>query len=193
MGVAVDLFDLLTRRARGATPLAEGEAMSDDSVFYFAYGSNADPERFTARVGAWRSRCAGRLEGHRLRFASSVQSEDGGGAVVDALPGGIVDGVVYEIGADQRTAMDREEFREDRDTARLGRRVRHTIVTDTGSIEAELYTVADDDEGWHPPSARYLGHILVGLEAAGHGPEALERVRHAAREASARADRTPSG
>jgi hypothetical protein len=53
----------------------------DRTVFYFAYGSNADPGRFHTRVGEWRSRRPARLEGHRLRFASQVRSQGGGGAV----------------------------------------------------------------------------------------------------------------
>ena len=56
--------------------------MSDETVFYFAYGSNADPDRFRSRVGPWRSCRAASLEGYRLRFAASVQSESGGGIPV---------------------------------------------------------------------------------------------------------------
>ena len=62
-------------------------------AYYFAYGSNADPERFRGRVGAWLSRYRARLDDYRLRFASSVQSEGGGGAVIDPHPGDHVDGV----------------------------------------------------------------------------------------------------
>jgi hypothetical protein len=65
---------------------------SNESIFYFAYGSNADPERFKARVGPSRSRRRARLQGYRLRFARMVQSEGGGGAVVDESPGAYVDG-----------------------------------------------------------------------------------------------------
>jgi len=50
------------------------------------------------------------------------------------------------------------------------------VRTETGTFEAELYTVVDDGEHC-PPSARYLHHILAGLEAAGHEPRVLRGVR----------------
>ena len=154
-----------------------------ETVFYFAYGSNADPERFKARVGAWRSRRRARLSDHRLRFARMVQSEGGGGAVVDASPGRHVDGVLFEITAEQLAAMDREEFDPSRDVAATGKRIQQTVETAEGPLQSELYTV-DDDGGFSAPSGAYLGHILRGLEAAGHDEATLAGVRAAAAEAA---------
>lgn len=150
-----------------------------ETLQYFAYGSNADPQRFRERVGAWRARRRAWLPDHRLRFAASVQSEGGGGAVIDRDPGGSVAGVVYEITADQLAAMDREEFDPSRDTAQLGRRLTVTVQTEDGPLEAEVYTV-DDDGGRRAPSERYLRHILDGLADVGHPEETLQRVRAAA-------------
>jgi cation transport regulator ChaC len=149
------------------------------SVFYFAYGSNADPDRFRDRVGPWRSCRAARLDGYRLRFAASVQSEGGGGAVVDEAHGDHVDGCLYEIGAEQMAAMDREEFDVRRNPSSAGRRVTAEVSTDDGTVTAQLYTV-DDDGGWSPPSETYLGFIVRGLESVGHAEEAVERVRRIA-------------
>ena len=157
--------------------------MSDRSVFYFAYGSNADPQRFRDRVGAWRSRTKARLEGYRLRFAASVQSEGGGGAVVDVADSRHVDGVLYEISETQMAKMDREEFDASRDRSGAGRRMSVTVATEEGSRAAELYTV-DDDGRRRAPSARYLAHIVDGLEAAGHDADAIEAVRRAAAESN---------
>ena len=157
--------------------------MQRKSVFYFAYGSNMDPERFRARVGDWITVHPARLEGYRLRFASSVQSEGGGGAVVDEKPGSSVDGVLFEISVDQLARMDRAEFDPDRDTRGAGRRVQHRVQTGLGPIDAELYTVVDGG-GWSAPSETYLGHILRGLEAAGHPAEVIERVRDVAARAA---------
>lgn len=155
---------------------------SNETIFYFAYGSNAAPERFKARVGPWRSRRRARLQGYRLRFARMVQSEGGGGAVVDECPGAHVDGVLFEITSEQLGAMDREEFDPSRDVATTGKRIRRPVETSEGRIESELYTV-DDDGGFSAPSEAYLGHILRGLEAAGHEQAALAAVREAAQEA----------
>jgi len=154
---------------------------SGASVYYFAYGSNADPERFKDRVGAWRTRRRGWLPDHRLRFADSVQSEGGGGAVIDPHPGGRVDGVVFEITGEQLAAMDREEFDPSRDTSRLGRRLTVQVLTEDGSLEAEVYTVVDEG-GRRAPSERYLRHILDGLADAGHPTDVLKRVRQVAAE-----------
>ena len=117
---------------------------SNESIFYFAYGSNADPERFKARVGPWRSRSRARLQDYRLRFARMVQSEGGGGAVVDESPGAHVDGVLFEITSKQLMSMDKEEFDPSRDVETTGKRIRETVETAEGRIESELYTVEGD-------------------------------------------------
>jgi cation transport regulator ChaC len=158
--------------------------MSDDTLFYFAYGSNADPDRFRSRVGPWRSRRAAVLRDYALRFASSVQSEGGGGAVIDEAPEGTVWGVLYEITTQQMEAMDREEFDPSRDTDSKGRRLTVEVSTEGGRRLAECYTVLDDG-GWRAPSERYLGFIVRGLEAAGHSSEAVEGVRRVARRGEA--------
>ena len=156
-----------------------GGHVDDGSIFYFAYGSNADPDRFRSRVGPWITRRAAWLDGYRLRFAASVQSEGGGGAVVDPSAGGSVAGVLYEIGAEQLAAMDREEFDPSRDTKQLGKRVPVSVRGEGGPHAAEMYTV-DDDGRWRSPSSTYLGFIVRGLEDAGHGPAATAAVREAA-------------
>ena len=130
------------------------------TVFYFAYGSNAAPERFKARVGVWRSRRRARLLDHRLRFARMVQSEGGGGAVVDASPGRYVDGVLFEITAEQLAAMDREEFDPARDVAATGKRIQRTVETAEGPLESELYTV-DDDGGFSLETGKHVFDVSV--------------------------------
>ena len=103
--------------------------MSGDTVFYFAYGSNMDPERFRSRVGDWLSRRRARLDGYSLRFADSVQSEGGGGAVVDRRPGDHVDGVLFEAGNADAFRVAVERVCEDRSLrGRLGDRARRLIV-----------------------------------------------------------------
>ena len=128
-----------------------------ETVFYFAYGSNAHPDRFRSRVGPWRSRYAAGLEGYRLR-----------------------DGVLYEITPEQMAAMDREEFDPSRDTDGNGRRLTVTVSTEQGPRVAECYTVQDDG-AWRAPSKQYLGFIIRGLRAAGHSRDSIERVRRTAR------------
>ena len=112
-----------------------------------------------------------------------VQSEGGGGAVVDKSLGAHVDGVLFEITSEQLTSMDREEFDPSRDVETTGKRICETVETAEGRIESELYTV-DDDGGFSAPSGAYLGHILRGLEATGYDEDALAAVRAAAKEAA---------
>ncbi|MCA8970169.1 MAG: gamma-glutamylcyclotransferase [Planctomycetes bacterium] len=154
-------------------------ASRDGSVYYFAYGSNMDPVRFEHRVGRWKSVQRAALSGHRLRFSANVQSEGGGGAVVDTAADSVVDGVLFEITEDQLAAMDREEFDPSRNTAGLGRRQRVDVETAEGVVAAEVYTITDD--GRHAaPSPTYLAHIVDGLRAAGYGDDAVARVHAAA-------------
>ena len=140
------------------------------------------PERFEARVGSWISRRHARLPGYRLRFARMVQSEGGGGAVVDECPGHHVDGVLFEITKEQLAAMDREEFDPERDWATTAVRLRRTVESADGTIAAELYAV-EDDGGFCAPSDTYLGLILDGLRAAGCDDAAVRNVRAAAAQA----------
>lgn len=154
--------------------------MTSRHVFYFAYGSNADPDRFRARVGEWASRVPAWLENYRLRFAKSVQSEGGGGAVVDPSPGDRVAGVLYEITGEQLLAMDREEFDHERDHSRTGRRMRLEVQAPDGPRKAEIYTV-EDDGGFREPSPVYLNFIVTGLKSVDHDEDAIASVRQSAR------------
>jgi cation transport regulator ChaC len=153
--------------------------MADETVFYFAYGSNTDQDRFRGRIGEWRARCTAHLADYRLRFAASVQSEGGGAAVVDEMDGGRVDGVLYELTPEQMATMDHEQLDAARNIAGARRRVSVTVSTDQGPRVAELYTV-EDDGAWCAPSERYLEVILRGLKQSGHRRATVERLRQAA-------------
>ncbi|MCB9883762.1 MAG: gamma-glutamylcyclotransferase [Planctomycetes bacterium] len=156
-----------------------GAGANERTLYYFAYGSNMDPARFERRVGHPRSVRRAELPNHRLRFAANVQSEGGGGAVIDAAVESTVDGVLFEITEEQLAAMDREEFDPSRDTAGLGLRKRVHVETAEGVVAAEVYTITDD--GRHAaPSPTYLAHIVDGLRAAGYGDDAVARVHAAA-------------
>lgn len=153
--------------------------MSARLVWYFAYGSNLAPERFAARVGAWRARLPAMLPGWALRFSAEVISEGGAGAVIVPEPGAATFGAVYRISLAQLHALDREEFAPSRDPAARGVRRRVRVQTDAGPHDAETYTIPSPGTPGRP-SERYLGFILRGLEAAGHPAAVLEEVRDSA-------------
>lgn len=148
-------------------------------LWYFAYGSNADPERFRSRVGPWEARLPATVEGLTLTFSSRVESEGGGGAVVVEKPGSLVYGVAYRITTGQMRAMDDEEFDPGRDLHGSGRRITVSAASGPRRFDAELYTISPAGD-FRAPSERYLDHILTGLRLAGHGDEVLSEVRRAA-------------
>lgn len=150
-----------------------------DSLWYFAYGSNLDPDRFRGRVGGWLELRRARLAGFRLRFSDEVRSEGGAGAVAVPDAGRWVYGAVYRIAASQMEAMDREEFDPDRDLSAQGVRRTVTVQTDEGPVNAEVYLL-QGAESFGPPSETYLGHITRGLAAVGHDDEVIEQVERAA-------------
>ena len=132
--------------------------------------------RFKDRVGEWRSRRPAWLAGQRLWFSDRVQSEGGGGAVFGPAEGSTLAGVLYEITLEQQRAMDRVEEDPSRNHQNAGYRLTITVETGDGPFEAEVYNVREIG-GWSAPSATYLGHIVDGLQAAGHTAEVLDEVR----------------
>lgn len=156
----------------------ERESRSE-SVWYFAYGSNLDPDRFRARVGPW-SRCRrATLADWRLRFSARVQSEGGGGAIIERSPGDIVHGAIFAIAPEQLAAMDAVELDPSRDTDAVGVRCAVRVDADGEALEAQAYSIDACGPG-RAPSPRYLAHILRGLDAAGHDVAVVEAVRRAA-------------
>jgi cation transport regulator ChaC len=150
-----------------------------DRLWYFAYGSNLDPDRFRSRVGEWRELRRARLDGYALRFCSDVQSEGGAGAVIVPDAVASVYGAVYGISGQQMAAMDGEEFDPDRDLASLGARRTVTVVTDGGPVTAEVYYVREP-ASFGPPSDVYLGHITRGLRAVAHDAQIIAQVEQIA-------------
>lgn len=151
----------------------------EQGIWYFAYGSNLDPERFRDRVGSWRERRPAVLDGWRLRFSGDVRSEGGGGAFVEPRPGARTWGAVLLLDRAQMEAMDAVELDPERNVENRGIRRTVSVKTDRGEVEAEVYTVPGS-RTYLAPSERYLGHILTGLEAVGHEPDVIQAVRDTA-------------
>lgn len=80
------------------------------SILYFAYGSNMLAQRLQARCKSARPRGVATLSGYGLEF--SKRGMDGSGkATLVVEPAGQVYGVVFDIGADDLTELDRIEGR----------------------------------------------------------------------------------
>jgi len=169
---------------------------SNDSLWYFAYGSNLDPDRFRDRVGEWTEHRQAVLHDHELRFSGEVSSEGGGGAIIQGGPGKKVYGGVYRITAEQIARMDERELGSEMDPNLRGARV--TIIVEdpastagsgaseagsaessaghaAGSVEAEVYVVPEP-KVYRAPSGAYLGHITKGLRFFGYEDEVIAEV-----------------
>ena len=172
---------------------------SNDSLWYFAYGSNLDPDRFHDRVGEWTEHRRAILHDHELRFSGEVSSEGGGGAIIQGAPGKKVYGGVYRITAEQIALMDERELGSEMDPNLRGARA--TIVVEdpaspagsaessmgyaAGSLEAEVYVVPEP-KVYRAPSDTYLGHITKGLRFLGYEDDVIAEVEGiAAREPAA--------
>lgn len=159
-------------------------APSDDTVWYFSYGSNLDPDRFRARVCEFLGRKRVILHGYALRFSGEVTSEGGGGAIIETSPGDKVYGAVYQIEHAQIVRMDEVELGSDKNARQRGVRCTITLGCPDGALDAEVYVVPKP-KLYQAPSERYLGHIIKGLRSLGHPESAVEDVRAtAARERS---------
>lgn len=144
-------------------------------IWYFAYGSNLDQDRFRERVGEWSSAEAAVLHDHALRFSGEVISEGGGGAIIEPRPGARVYGGVYAISHEQIAAMDEVEINSAMNAGQRG--IRKTVRVDVGGVprRAEVYMVPSP-RLYRAPSARYLGHITKGLGDFGYGDEVVAEV-----------------
>jgi hypothetical protein len=145
------------------------------TIWYFAYGSNLDHDRFRARVGEWREHRRAILPDHELRFSAEVTSEGGGGAIIQPLPGGQVFGGVYAITPEQIAAMDAVELGSAMNHDQRGIRRTATLNCDGSTIEAELYEVPAPTR-YRAPSARYLEIITKGLADFGYGADVRDKV-----------------
>jgi cation transport regulator ChaC len=152
--------------------------MATDSthVWYFAYGSNLEPDRFRARVGPWVECRSAVLDNFRLRFSGEVRSEGGGGAFVEPAGGDRTYGAVYRIDREQLKVLDGVELSPRRNVSGRAERLCTQVNTPQGPIDAELYVLAGSDS-YLAPSPTYLGLIVTGLRAVGHPDEVVERVR----------------
>jgi cation transport regulator ChaC len=125
---------------------------------YFAYGSNMA----ASVMDGWcrNHRCAGaaRLDDFALRFLRRSRRWRAGAADVVPAPGGAVWGVLYEVSAADRHALDRKEF------AGEGYRARAVEVelASGGRVPAVTYEVIDKAPDELVPTAEYLELLVRG-------------------------------
>ena len=149
---------------------------SNDTVWYFSYGSNLDLDRFRGWVCDFSDSKRAVLHGHVLRFSGEVTSEGGGGAIIETSAGGKVYGGVYQIERAQIDRMDEVELGSDKNPAQRGVRCTITLECPDGGLDAEVYVVPTP-KLYRAPSEKYLRHIIKGLRSFGYPESVLEEVR----------------
>lgn len=124
---------------------------------YFAYGSNMLTERITERLGKVQIVGLGILRNHQLVFNRMGSYLPGGVASVVTRSNSIVLGVIWKIGADQLSVLDKIE-----DPSAY---CRETIKVDleTGA-SLECVTYVSLPQGYCPPSEEYLSYLVQGAE-----------------------------
>lgn len=129
--------------------------------YYFAYGSNMNPARLEARIGAPRRALSGRLDGWRLCFDKRSSVAGISHANVQPEAGAIVEGVLYELlNIGQLLEMDPYE-------GRPQEYERHLMTLDTaeGPRAGWVYVAQPDRvDARCRPAREYLVHLLAGRD-----------------------------
>jgi len=146
----------------------------DETLWYFAYGSNLDPGTFLGRrrMQPLETR-VGRLEGFALRFDLPVGPGERGVANVVPLAGSGVWGVVYRLTSEDADRLDRSEGVQHGAYVRLGVEVRDLAG---GAVNAFTYHSQRGRED-RKPSRRYLGLLLAGARHHGLPDEWVTLLR----------------
>jgi len=146
----------------------------DETLWYFAYGSNLDPGTFLGRrrMAPLETR-VGRLENFELRFDLPVGPGERGVANVLSLEGAEVWGVAYRLTRVEAERLDLTEGVPQGNYARLAVSVRDTAG---GTLAAFTYSSSRGRDG-RKPSRRYLGLLLAGARHHGLPAEWVARLR----------------
>jgi hypothetical protein len=156
------------------TAFARADFNSNVSHFYFAYGSNMNPQRVAARGLRFDRICGGSLAGVRLAFdKQSREHPTCGHANLRFDPTASVEGVVYALHDEAEIArMDRFE----RAPINYSREI-VVVTTETARLAAWTYFAnpAVTRAGLRPERA-YLEHLLAGEPYLSR--DYFDRLRH---------------
>ena len=140
-------------------------------TFYFAYGSNMDPQQMAVRCPGSRALGAARLAGWRLTFTRDSPAWGGGVGHIELAPGDEVWGVLWDLTEEHLASLDEYEGI----AAGAYVRDRVTVRFEERDVEAEVYIAVP--RGYKKPSKKYMASLLRGAEAHGCPDEYVERLR----------------
>ncbi len=133
---------------------------NNELMRYFAFGSNMNPDRMRQRGVNYTSRVRAVLESYTLKF-NKVSKNNPVKAFANIVPkeDGIVEGILYEMPAEDIKKIDRAEG-----APKHYKRICVTVQLDDGSkVEADTYIAQPEwiREGIRP-DREYLNHLLAG-------------------------------
>ena len=135
-------------------------------MLYFAYGSNMHPAQMRQRCPGCTLVGAAKLRDYRLVFSRPFAAWDGRGvADIERCPGGLVEGVLWDITEGHRDALDAYEQYPTEYT-----RADVTVETVDGRAVVAIAYVARP-LGTFRPGRRYRDALVEGARAHGLSPE----------------------
>ena len=148
-----------------------------DRQYYFAYGSNMNPQQMAERCSAARVVCAACLPGYRLAFYGRNRVWDGGQETVVQEARQQVWGVLYELSFGDAASLDVwSSVRLDGGGAYFHYPV---LVRDASGREHTAVLYKKDVLGPPvPPSSQYLTHIVAGAAANGLPDAYLQQLEN---------------
>ncbi len=143
-------------------------------MLYFAYGSNLNPPQMAERCPGHAVVARAVLRDYRLVFPCASSRWVGGVASVEPSAGDVVEGVLFELTAENEAALDRYEGVAEG----MYRKTRVEVVDNHGrSHEALTYIAKPQPPGRHDPSPRYMNAIIDGALAHGLSGDYLAALR----------------
>ena len=147
--------------------------MTEEEVWYFAYGSNLNIGQMMNRVGEWSVSKRAVIKGYKLKF--NVRSPRWGGLTANVVrtdnPNDKVYGVLYRILREKLNVLSTYEGTTPTDTP---------VEADGVNLQAKVYIFETPRVSGKPPEA-YLDVMLTGLSQHGYPEAVIEEVKKSAR------------
>ena len=146
--------------------------MTEDEVWYFAYGSNLNIGQMMNRVGEWIVSKRAILKGYKLKF--NVRSPRWGGLTANVVrtdnPDTKVYGALYRIPREKLNVLSTYEGIKPTDIA---------VEADGENLRAKTYIFETSRVSGKPPEV-YLNVMLNGLRQHGYPDAVMEEARKVA-------------
>ena len=140
---------------------------------YFAYGSNMNIEQMRERCPSARPVAKATLIGYRFDFSRKSDRWNGGVAGILPASTGAVEGVVYEVSAEDLSVLDGYEGV---GNGRYRREAMTVQLQDGTRVAAWTYFANQEPGGPFPPSKEYLDTIISGAREHNLSGEYIDQL-----------------